>query len=97
MTKRHCSRRFSYGDKRYDTKPRQDEDVVCDRCGRFGALEFAGVHLCSECYQQIGSRCAEFGADHLWDLREDSSRNQKKFSQSEPSLALAQRASRVKF
>jgi hypothetical protein len=52
-----------------DTKAEQqvrfDEDAVCDRCGRFGAYEFDGQHLCADCYEQQGSCCPEFGADDL--------------------------------
>lgn len=52
-----------------DAKPEQqvrfDENAVCDRCGRFGAYEFDGQHLCADCYEQQGSCCPEFGADDL--------------------------------
>ena len=53
-----------------NTKPRPNEDIVCDRCGRFGAFDFAGTKLCEECYEVVGSCCPEFGADDLWQARE---------------------------
>ena len=68
----HCPSLFataySLVDKREaNTSPRADENVVCERCGRFGALEFTGTKLCADCYQQAGSCCPEFNED---DLRE---------------------------
>jgi len=50
------------------TRPQPDEGPVCERCGRFGAVDFAGKKLCADCYEQIGSCCPEFGADDLWEV-----------------------------
>lgn len=47
------------------------ETVVCDRCGRPGAIEIAGVRRCLECYELCASCCLEFGADDLWEERAD--------------------------
>lgn len=41
-------------------------NATCHRCGRFGAYEFDGDHLCAECYETRGSCCPEFGRDDLW-------------------------------
>lgn len=45
---------------------RFEETVVCDECGRFGALEIGGRKLCVDCYQGACSCCPEFGKDDLW-------------------------------
>jgi hypothetical protein len=44
-----------------------DENVVCDRCGRFGAFRFGDKALCLECYEAFGSCCVEFGGEDLWE------------------------------
>jgi hypothetical protein len=38
-----------------------DESLVCEECGRFGALEFGDRKLCPDCYAGSGSCCPEFG------------------------------------
>jgi hypothetical protein len=40
-----------------------DERLACDACGRFGAFEFDGRKLCSDCYESCGSCCPEFGRE----------------------------------
>ena len=37
------------------------EQKQCERCGEYGAYEFAGAVLCAECYQSGGSCCSEAG------------------------------------
>jgi hypothetical protein len=55
-----------------EEKPTQsqkaDENAVCDSCGRYGAYDFCGTHLCVDCYGARGACCPEFGAE---DLTED--------------------------
>jgi hypothetical protein len=46
------------------------DEPVCERYGKFGAFQFEGSLLCSDCYQERGSCCPEFGADDLWATRE---------------------------
>ena len=48
-----------------DTKVYVDENLVCEHCGRYGAFELAGRHVCLECYEQIASCCPEFPGDYL--------------------------------
>jgi hypothetical protein len=50
-----------------------DENLACDRCGRFGAYQFDGERVCAECYELRGSCCPEFGADDLWRPAEQDS------------------------
>jgi hypothetical protein len=50
---------------------RCDDTIACDECGRFGAYNFAGRHLCAECYQAGCSCCPEFGKDDLWEFPKD--------------------------
>ena len=38
-------------------------EQMCAGCGRFGAYEFDGEALCSDCYQARGSCCAERDCD----------------------------------
>ena len=38
-------------------------EQMCAECGRFGAYEFDGEALCSDCYQARGSCCAERDCD----------------------------------
>lgn len=45
-----------------------DENIVCDVCGRFGAFDFGGEHLCADCYEARASCCLEFGGDDLWEI-----------------------------
>jgi hypothetical protein len=48
-------------------KQKPDENVVCDACGRYGAYDFCGTHLCLDCYGSRGACCPEFGAEDLTD------------------------------
>jgi hypothetical protein len=41
----------------------KDETVACEKCGRFGALEVNGKHLCEDCYTLCGSCCQEAEED----------------------------------
>ena len=52
------------------TNIKADENLTCDACGRFGAFDFDGEHLCAECYAERGSCCVEFGGKDLWRQRE---------------------------
>ncbi len=52
-------------------KPRLDENTPCEVCGRFGAMDLGGQHLCVDCYEARGSCCPEFGADDLWEVEEE--------------------------
>src|SRR5437763_11464828 len=40
-----------------------NESIVCDVCGRFGAIEFGDRKLCPDCYEGCGSCCPEFGKE----------------------------------
>jgi hypothetical protein len=51
-------------------EPKLDENVACERCGRFGAYRFDGESLCADCYELRGSCCPEFGADDAWQERQ---------------------------
>lgn len=51
-------------------KQKADENVVCDACGRYGAYDFCGTHLCLDCYGTRGACCPEFGAEDLTDSEE---------------------------
>lgn len=41
-------------------------DVVCEACGRFGAVRMGDRLLCQECISVAGSCCPEFGAWDAW-------------------------------
>jgi hypothetical protein len=56
-----------------DNKAPFSEGEPCERCGKFGAYQFDGKSLCSDCYQGCGSCCPEFGADDLWQSAEERS------------------------
>lgn len=45
---------------------RFDENLACERCGRFGAYQFDGERVCADCYELRGSCCPEFGQDDFW-------------------------------
>lgn len=62
-------------------KQKSDENVVCDACGRYGAYDFCGTHLCLDCYGTRGACCPEFGAE---DLTEDAPNESHKESSSGP-------------
>lgn len=51
------------GDSSEGKQPRLDELLVCDVCGRFGAVEFGDRKLCPDCYEGYGSCCPEFGRE----------------------------------
>jgi hypothetical protein len=40
-----------------------NEDVACDECGNFGALEIGDHRLCAECVTLAGSACAGSAAE----------------------------------
>lgn len=48
-----------------------NQDVACESCGRFGAVELGNHHLCIDCYEGCGSCCPEFGKDDLWEAEEE--------------------------
>jgi hypothetical protein len=52
---------ISENDKTPPVKP--DERLICEVCGRFGAIEFGERRLCLECYEGCGSCCPEFGRE----------------------------------
>jgi hypothetical protein len=39
------------------------EEVACERCGRFGAVEMGDQRLCPDCLQTACSCCPEFDAE----------------------------------
>lgn len=53
-------------------------DKSCDNCGRYGAFDLGDEHLCSDCYQERGSCCLEFGDDDLWKDKEKESETSEK-------------------
>ncbi len=59
--------------KTFDAKTAKttEPDTICERCGRPGAIEIAGRHICLACYDICGSCCLEFGDDDLWRKRSD--------------------------
>lgn len=70
-------RTMNNADSKADQRPAEPppspatEPAICDRCGRPGAIEIAGVRRCLECYDLCASCCLEFGADDLWQERSD--------------------------
>lgn len=46
-----------------EAKPTKPEDAVCEHCGSFDAMEFAGKILCTDCIQLAGSACAGSRSD----------------------------------
>jgi hypothetical protein len=42
-------------------RPEPAPDTPCDECGQFGAVSFAGIKLCADCYAASGSCCPGFG------------------------------------
>lgn len=48
------------------TEPQADPLITCELCGRFGALDMGGKHVCADCYEDRASCCLEFGGDDLW-------------------------------
>jgi hypothetical protein len=42
---------------------RQQADLKCGECGKFGAFDFGERKLCSDCYEHCGSCCPEFGKE----------------------------------
>lgn len=61
-------------------QPRLDESLVCDVCGRFGAVEFGDRKLCPGCYGSYGSCCPEFGREECEELRGPTSVGRTKLS-----------------
>ena len=53
------------GSKTVESKPANSvsEDVACDECGSFGALEIGDLKLCAECVTLAGSACAGSASD----------------------------------
>lgn len=45
------------------TPPASNEDLACDECGRYGAIDFGERKLCPDCYESCGSCCPEFGKE----------------------------------
>ena len=43
-----------------------NDNLTCEECGAFGAIEWDGKRLCPECSTAKGSCCPEFGKDDLW-------------------------------
>jgi len=44
-----------------DQELQKDEQLTCDKCGRFGAFDFGERKLCPDCYGTSCSCCPEFG------------------------------------
>jgi hypothetical protein len=44
-------------------KVKPDSNLVCDECGRYGAVDFGERKLCLDCYESSGSCCPEFGRE----------------------------------
>lgn len=40
-----------------------EEQLTCDGCGRFGAIDFGDKKLCPDCYGTSCSCCPEFGRE----------------------------------
>jgi len=40
-----------------------DDNLVCDECGRHGALDLGERKLCPDCHAACGSCCPEFGKE----------------------------------
>ena len=40
-----------------------DESLTCDECGCFGAMDFGGQKICTDCYGTKCSCCPEFGRE----------------------------------
>jgi hypothetical protein len=49
------------------------EQLTCDECGRFGAMEFDGKKLCADCYGTACSCCPEFGRENEAETNENQS------------------------
>lgn len=56
---------FAYGRRarKEMTPPASNEDLACDECGRYGAIDFGERKLCPDCYESCGSCCPEFGKE----------------------------------
>src|SRR5215213_7300266 len=48
-------------------KVQSDKTLICENCGRYGAIQFGDRRLCDECYETMGSCCPEFGGFDLWE------------------------------
>lgn len=42
------------------------DTLVCEVCGKFDAIQIGDRVLCTDCYQNAGSCCPEFGSFDLW-------------------------------
>jgi hypothetical protein len=62
MEERDQSMQFPSGESQCNELKSQ-ENLVCDECGRFGAVNFGEKKLCLDCYGSYGSCCPEFGKD----------------------------------
>lgn len=49
----------------------KDEQLTCDKCGRFGAFDFGEKKLCADCYGTSCSCCPEFGCEDEATAKED--------------------------
>ena len=47
------------------------KELKCERCGRWGAIEFEGLTLCAECAWIYESCCPEFGDYDLTQTEEE--------------------------
>ncbi len=45
------------------SSPYLDENLACDDCGRYGAIDFAERKLCPNCYEVCGSCGPESGRE----------------------------------
>jgi hypothetical protein len=43
--------------KRANGRLKPDENLTCDECGRYGAIDFGVRKLCPDCYENSGSCC----------------------------------------
>jgi len=40
-----------------------EDQMTCDKCGRFGARAFGETNICEDCYGTACSCCPEFGRE----------------------------------
>jgi len=40
-----------------------DDRLVCEECGRHGAIDLGDRKLCPDCYGTCGDCCSEFGRE----------------------------------
>jgi hypothetical protein len=46
-----------------DNMVRSNDDLACDECGRFGAVDLGERKLCPDCYATGGSCCSGLGRE----------------------------------